>query len=119
MNLGPDASICPGGNITLDAGDHGTGTTYSWSTGATTRTINVTTAGNYSVTVTKDGCSGNDDKNISLKSQPVVNLGPDASICPGGNITLDAGDHGTGTTYSWSTGATTRTINVTLPGTIA
>ncbi|MCO5239182.1 MAG: PKD domain-containing protein [Chitinophagaceae bacterium] len=100
VNLGPDASICPGGNITLDAGDHGTGATYSWSTGATTRTINVTTAGNYSVTVTKDGCSGTGTKNITENTTPlVVDLGPDKTMCPGANLILDAGV--TGATYKW------------------
>ncbi|MCO5239187.1 MAG: PKD domain-containing protein [Chitinophagaceae bacterium] len=119
VNLGPDASICPGGNITLDAGDHGTGATYSWSTGATTRTINVTTAGNYSVTVTKDGCSGTGTKNITENTTPlVVDLGPDKTMCPGANLILDAGV--TGATYKWgSTFSPAYATMTTKPVTIA
>lgn len=47
--------LCAGDTATLDAGVGFT--SYRWSTGDTTRTIRVTTAGNYSVTVTsRDGC---------------------------------------------------------------
>ncbi|WP_394350049.1 beta strand repeat-containing protein, partial [Agriterribacter humi] len=118
VNLGADASICAGDNITLDAGDPGAGTTYSWSTGATTRTISVNTADTYTVTVTRNGCVGTDAKIITVNTAPVVNLGPDASICAGDNITLDAGDPGAGATYNWTPGgATTRTISVNTAGT--
>ncbi|MCC9072597.1 T9SS sorting signal type C domain-containing protein [Flavobacterium sp. F-65] len=44
---GPIA-FCTGGSVTLSSS---TGTTYLWSTGAITQSINVTTAGNYSVQV--------------------------------------------------------------------
>lgn len=48
-------TFCQGGNVTLDAG---TGySTYTWSTGATSQTINVTNSDNYSVTITDgNGC---------------------------------------------------------------
>ncbi|PWT99543.1 MAG: hypothetical protein C5B52_10480 [Bacteroidetes bacterium] len=113
VNLGPDATICSGTNITLDAGN--AGATYLWSTGATTQTITVNTAGSYSVTVTKGGCSASDAINISVNPSPNVNLGPDATICVGNSITLDAGN--AGATYLWSTGATTQTISVNTAGT--
>lgn len=57
--LGNDTSILSGDNITLDAGAGFT--TYSWSTGATTQTIDVTTAGCYTATVTNTfGCTASD-----------------------------------------------------------
>ncbi len=113
VNLGPDATICAGSSITLDAGN--AGATYLWSTGATTQTILVNTAGTYSVQVTQGGCTGNDAINIAVNPLPVVNLGPDATICAGSSITLDAGN--LGATYLWSTGATTQTIVVNSAGT--
>ncbi|MCX6247750.1 MAG: hypothetical protein NTW10_08450 [Bacteroidetes bacterium] len=97
VNLGPDRSICPGTSTTLDAG--GGFTTYLWSTGATTRTISVS-AGAYSVTVTKTGCSANDAITISLYSVIPVNLGPDTTVCQGQSITFDAGACA-GCTYLW------------------
>ncbi len=55
VNLGPDI-VVPSPPVTLDAGNPGQ--TYLWSTGATTQTINATTSGVYTVTVTNGfGCS--------------------------------------------------------------
>jgi hypothetical protein len=50
-------SLCTGNNVVLDAGsDYDT---YLWSPGnETTQAITVTAAGDYSVTVTDNGCSG-------------------------------------------------------------
>lgn len=46
---------CVGGFVTLNAGSY---TTYNWSTGATTQSINVTSSGTYTVSVTgANGCS--------------------------------------------------------------
>ncbi len=63
VDLGPDRIICPGQTITLDAGPGFL--SYLWSTGATTRTITVSVAGTYSVTVTKGGCTASDSVNVS------------------------------------------------------
>ncbi len=54
-------------------------------------------------------------KTIVIGPGPTVDLGPDRIICPGTTTTLDAG--GGFTTYLWSTGATSRTITVSNPGT--
>ena len=113
-NLGADVSICPGSAVSLDAGN--TGATYLWSTGATTKTINVTAANTYRVTVTSaNGCVVSDTIVVSLKAAPVVTLGADQNICNSDTVTLDAGN--AGSTYLWSTGATTRTIRVSDAGT--
>ncbi|MCJ7933422.1 MAG: T9SS type B sorting domain-containing protein [Chryseobacterium sp.] len=48
--------ICKGDKGILDAGS-GPNYTYVWSTGATTQTINVDTAGTYSVTISNGVCS--------------------------------------------------------------
>jgi subtilisin-like proprotein convertase family protein len=46
---------------------------------------------------------------------PVVNLGPDQSVCYGASVTLDAGPSGNG--YYWSNEATTQSTSVISPGT--
>ncbi|HEX6915128.1 MAG TPA: LamG-like jellyroll fold domain-containing protein, partial [Chitinophagaceae bacterium] len=49
-------TFCQGGSVTLTASS---GAAYLWSTGATTQSIIVSTAGSYTVTVTQaNGCSG-------------------------------------------------------------
>lgn len=114
VDLGPNISTCVGTPVLLDAGNPGA--TYSWSTGATTQTLNVTTNGAYIVTVTgTNGCITKDTITVNFKLAPVVNLGSDLTICTSDTITLDAGNPSS--TYLWSTGATTRTIKVSLAGT--
>ena len=59
VDLGQDTTICVDEVLTLDAG---TGTSYVWSTGETTQTIDVDTTGIYWVEVTTaNGCTDFDD----------------------------------------------------------
>jgi hypothetical protein len=114
VRLGNDTTICPDGIITLDAGNPGD--TYLYSNSATTRTTTVTAGGTYSVAVTNaNKCVGRDTIVITQGVNPVVKLGNDTVLCPAQTITLDAGN--AGSTYLYSTSATTRTIAVTSAGT--
>ncbi|PKP22362.1 MAG: hypothetical protein CVU05_04230 [Bacteroidetes bacterium HGW-Bacteroidetes-21] len=114
INLGADISVCSGTPVTLNAG---TASSYLWSTGATTSTINVTTSANYSVTITSAaGCTNSDGVVVDIHGLPAANLGADITVCSGTGVNLDAG---AGNTYSWSTGATTQSISPTTSGTYA
>ncbi|MCT4602281.1 MAG: hypothetical protein N4A59_05120, partial [Marinifilum sp.] len=113
INLGPDLITCDGVDVMLDAGHPGS--TYFWNNGETLQAILTSISGNYSVVVTDiNGCVGMDDANIIVNLPPTVNLGADQEICSGGTITLDAGN--AGSTYLWSTGATTQNITVSTSG---
>ena len=105
-------SFCSGSSTTLDAGLYAS---YLWSTGATTRTINVSTAGTFTVTVTDaNGCTGSSSVTTIINSLPTPSISGILSFCSGSSTTLDAGLYNS---YLWSTGATTRTINVSTAGT--
>ncbi|MCX6249136.1 MAG: SBBP repeat-containing protein, partial [Bacteroidetes bacterium] len=52
---------------------------------------------------------------IVVMDPPVVNLGNNDSVCPGGSKILNAGAGFS--SYLWSTGATTQTITINSPGT--
>jgi gliding motility-associated-like protein len=65
--LGNDTGTCGVGTVTLDAGE---GRTYLWNTGATTRTIVVTTTGDYIVTVSNGYCEGRDTIHVAI-NQPL------------------------------------------------
>lgn len=66
VNLGPDTlNIATGQVVTLDAGAGFS--SYLWSTGATTQSINASATGTYSVVVTDiNGCTGSDQTVINV-----------------------------------------------------
>jgi len=106
---GPDQTICQGNSATLTATG---GTYYQWNTGLTTPSISVTPSSStsYSVTVTSNGCSASDNLLIIVNPLPAAYAGPDQSICQGQSLTITASG---GTSYSWSNGGNSSTINVT------
>lgn len=114
VNLGPNVSICPGTSLTLDAGPGYT--TYLWQNAANTQTINVSAPGDYHVTVTGScGLTDRDTITVSFLTPPVVNLGPDLTVCANTTpVTLDAGAGMT--SYLWQNGAGTQTFSVSTSG---
>ena len=113
VNLGANQSICVGSTVVLNAGN--AGNSYLWSTGALTQTITINVGGTYSVTVTgANGCTASDAITITAGSLPIVSLGVDAVLCPGAVLVLDAGN--AGSSYVWSTGATSKTIVISAAG---
>ncbi len=112
VDIGPaDTSLCPPYTVTLDAGN--AGAVFSWSTGEIVQVITVNQPGIYRVAVDNGYCTAADSINIISLPVPVVNLGPDTTICMEDSMMLDAGN--TGTSYTWSTGETTQTVQAT-PG---
>ncbi|MEM9022722.1 MAG: T9SS type A sorting domain-containing protein, partial [Bacteroidota bacterium] len=113
VNLGPDVDACAGDpSVQLDAGPGWA--SILWDSGEQTQQVTVGFSGTYSVTVTdSNGCQAIDSMTLTYHPNPVVDLGSDTVICVGQSLTLDAG---TGSSYAWSTGATTATINVSTSG---
>lgn len=73
-------SLCQGSSITLSAPVGAA--SYQWSTGATSQTINVNTAGTYSVTMTSvTGCQTNLTQTVSMYPQPTAAFTPNGSNC--------------------------------------
>jgi gliding motility-associated-like protein len=115
--IGNDTGFCSGNTLILSS-PQPTGSTWSWSTGATTDTIHVSTSGLYSVTVTNsDGCSTDDFINISVGPPPVVDLGPDTVACDGHPILLMSSVTYTTPAYQWHDFTTGPTFTATTTGT--
>jgi len=103
------STICAGNNSTLTATG---GTSYSWSTGATTSSIVVSPTGTtaYTATVTTGGCDSIPPSvTITVKPKPTAAIGGNTSICTGQSTTLTASGGGT---YVWNTGPSTSAITV-------
>lgn len=108
---GATTSICQGASATLTA----TGATnYTWSTGGSGASINVSPTTNTQYTVTgidANGCSNNDVITVQVNSLPTLAANPNATDadCGGSNgALLGATASGNGPfSYSWSNGAST------------
>ena len=101
VDLGPDQIICPGDPaVDFDAGAF---SAYSWSGDAAgvDQIYNSADEGTFNVEVTDaNGCTATDEVKLFHHDLPVVDLGPDQTICPGDpQVDFDAGVFAA---YSWS-----------------
>ncbi|HLG35077.1 MAG TPA: T9SS type A sorting domain-containing protein, partial [Bacteroidia bacterium] len=112
----PDGPLafCDGGSVNLTANG---GTSYLWSTAATTASIPVNTSGTYTVTVTDaNTCSATTSEIVTVYPLPTPIITPDGPLafCDGGSVNLTASG---GTSYLWSTSANTASIAISTSGT--
>ena len=113
MTASGPTTFCVGDSITLTAANSGS---YVWSTGATTSSIVVDSAGTYSVQGT-DACgTSSESLVISTLTVPVVTITPASSttFCFGSFVNLAASG---ADTYAWSNGQNVPTLLVTDSGT--
>lgn len=122
VDLGPDISICQF-STAVPFHAQNPGMTYSWlingvlsNNTTAVQSINTLITGNfnYSLKVTDPftGCFGSSSADITVLPTPKPSVPPTASIC-NEYVTLDANSSGEpGILYAWSTGETSRTIQV-------
>lgn len=104
-------TFCQGGSVTLNAT---AAPNYTWSTGATSTSININSSGTYTLTVTDNGCISDTTILVTVNPLPTPNITGPASACSGQPLALNAGVY---SSYSWSSGQTTGSINVTTTAT--
>ncbi|MEO8069450.1 MAG: ice-binding family protein, partial [Flavobacteriales bacterium] len=110
ISAGGAISFCIGGSVVLSGNLGGT-----WSTGATTPTITVSTSGDFYVTNTNE--CGTDTSNVitvTVNPLPVCTISGDLAICDGATTELCA--PAGASSYLWSNGATTACITVSAAG---
>ena len=109
-------TFCAGDSVILTSS---AGTSYLWSTGATTPIINVDEAGSYTVRVTDaNGCqSAASIATIvavnALPATPTITASGSTTFCEGASVILTSS---AGISSLWSTGVTAPSINVTETG---
>ncbi len=105
--------FCEGESTTLTASG---GVSYEWSTGETTASIEVMSGGVYSVTVTNEyGCTSSCEVEVIVNPNPdpVIVINCYTTVCEGTVATLTSTP---ATSYLWSNGETTQSIDVTEAG---
>lgn len=120
VNLSPapviagDFDFCLGANSVLSTA--ASYSSYSWSTGVTSATTNVSLPGSYTVTVTDaNGCTGSISQLIVVYNPPLPSIGGITAICQGANANITASP--AGMIYLWSTGSTNNSIQPGTAGT--
>ncbi len=121
--------FCPSSTSVITASPQGL-SSYTFKEGSTVLATNTTgilslgtlSAGTHLISCTATGPLGNYATTTALSitivdaSTPVISPTGPISICSGGSATLTASP---GIAYLWTNGATTSSINATLPGTYA
>ncbi len=113
VDLGPDQSLCDGETAVLDAGSSQS-VSYQWQDGSVQPTLTVDRSGRYSVVVTANGCTTQDEVSFTFNPIPVFSLGPDTSLCTGQTLVFDRS--GSGDAYRWQDGSSSPVYTVDHPG---
>ncbi len=118
VNANPEAEItgsltfCPGGTTELSAPPGLSA--YLWSDGTEVPTLEVSTPGTYSLTVTdENGCAGSAEALVSESANLEPAIAGELAFCAGDSTELSAGAFAA---YEWSTGATSPGITVSEAG---
>ncbi|MBI4645292.1 MAG: immunoglobulin domain-containing protein [Bacteroidia bacterium] len=110
-------TICAGESITLDAG---AGYIYEWSDGSVTQTIDVSSDGIFSATITdENGCTNSDSVMISVSDSIILALTTIDASCNGfanGSADLTVSGGLMPYIFDWSNGETTEDINSIAAG---
>ncbi len=122
VNIGSNSPVCVGSTLNLTSMPGGS---YQWTGPASfsssdenpsINNVSLINAGTYTVTVTNaQGCSGSASINVIINSNPVVNLGPDTTLCNTQTLLLDAGN--AGANFVWNDGSFNQTLLVSAAGT--
>lgn len=113
IDLGGSQGICEGQSVVLDATTPGVA--YLWQDGSTAPTFTATSPGTYSVTVANACGQASDAVTVNLiGGPPVVDLGQNATLCPGDELLLDATAEEAA--YLWQDGSAGATYTVSSAG---
>lgn len=95
-------ALCAGESVTLTASS---ADSYNWSTGDTTQSISVSSAGNYFVTTTNsnacDGVGQSANIAVTVSAQPIANVG---SVSINGTVVTFSNTSVDATAYTWDFG---------------
>lgn len=117
VDLPSAITLCQGQFVTLDA--NLSGVNYLWNDASQNQQLTVSSPGSYSVTVS-NACGSDRDTVIVIDGgpAPLVELGPDTSLCPGASILISPSFSDV-TSWSWQDGSGASSFTATSPGIIS
>lgn len=114
VSLGKDTTICETHSLKLhQAVPNGINL---WSNNSQDTIIQIDKSGQYWVQVQLGDCIASDTVSVLTKPIPAFTLGNDTVGCSADNIVLSPHPNPANVSYSWSTGDTTTSLQVSLPG---
>ena len=113
ITFGSDTLFCATNPLILEPIIQGNIASFLWNTGATTKSLKLTTAGKYTVTGTAaDGCPVTASVNVTNNPVNNLSLPADTSICFGTNYRLTLSTS-PGTSLLWNNGSTANSQVIT------
>lgn len=106
VDAGADFAVCVGDLVTLTGAGAGLGGVYTWDGGVIDGVgFALIAAATYTVIGTdENGCENTDDVEVSVNPLPIVEAGPDVTICLGDMVILAGAGAGIGAGYIWTDG---------------
>ncbi len=114
VDLGPDTGVCDLDTPYVLTSVQPAGTQYLWSNGMFLPEMAVTRTGDYWLEATRNGCTDSDTIQVQIVQSPYVYIGEDTTICE--QFPAMIGDEIPGAAYTWSTGAHSAYIEVSVTG---
>lgn len=115
LDLGADFSICPGDAVTLNPGINDV--TYQWQDGSSNTTYTVDQSGEIILSIENACGVATDTVKVSVSTTgPVLDLGPDISVCEGETVLINPAINGV--MYQWQDGSTGSSLAVNVSTTI-
>ncbi len=112
VNITGTLSICQGASTTLTAVSPNTISNYAWTPSGSINMITVTTAGNYSVTVTdNEGCTATSFVAVGNFPNPTATTSGDMVVCFGAQTSVSVNGANL-TSYIWSGGQNGQLVNL-------
>lgn len=115
LDLGADVTLCAGESVLLNTG-LATADETIWSNGSSEPTLEVSSAGTFSVIVTENGCANEDDVTIAIQPLPVFDLGPDQQLCPDEEAYMYIFPLPQDATFSWNIAHYQPALTASTPG---
>ncbi len=118
VDLGADIQACSPLSVWIKDAHFSPTKTYTWNTGSTVDSLQVTAPGTYYVRVDSAGCTAYDTV-LVIEKNVRVNLGSDFTICAQDERWIKDFYYHPTKSYTWSTGATADSIFVTSSQTVS